>query len=506
MKNYLYILLISLPFIGCSDDDLEQTNPNVITQESFWETEDDILSGLAATYKVMHDINNGYWGVRGIELTNGRGDDFFIRNDVRDLYQLSTFTNNSTTGTPASMFSGFYTSIFRANQVIANTPDSAISEEKKTELIAEAKFLRALNYFHLAINFGAVPIITTVPQLREDYFVKQSPEVDVWMQVENDLRDAKENLPVSYPPEWVGRATKGAAIGYLGKAFIYQGKWSEAEGEFSLLAEPNGNPKSPYNYDLMENYKDNFIAEYDNNKESLFEIQNQNVGGTSPWAGENADEALGVTTAQEFAPTEVGGWFEAFATNKIFNEFQQEKTVDGDFDPRMYASLVWDYPGSTFYNKPFSDFTLQYGFNSMIKKYQNYQDDNEGIWISDINEKALRFADVLLMYAEAVTMQGNPNEALALVNRIRKRADLSDLTGGLSQNELMVEIRHQRMVEFFREGLRFYDMKRWGLLEEEILDSDKEGREFFNPARHEYFPIPQNEINTNPNIEQNPNW
>ena len=203
MKNYLYILLISLPFIGCSDDDLDQTNPNVITQESFWETEDDILSGLAATYKVMHDVNNGYWGVRGIELTNGRGDDFFIRNDVRDLYQLSTFTNNSTTGTPASMFSGFYTSIFRANQVIANTPDSAISEEKKAEFIAEAKFLRALNYFHLAINFGAVPIITTVPQLREDFFVKQSPEVDVWMQVENDLRDAKENLPVSYPPEWV---------------------------------------------------------------------------------------------------------------------------------------------------------------------------------------------------------------------------------------------------------------------------------------------------------------
>ena len=505
MKNYIYILFLTLALSGCTDD-LEQANPNVITKESFWKNESDVLSGLAATYKVLRDVNNGYWGVRGVELTNGRGDDFFIRNDVRDLYQLSTFTNDPTTGTPASMFAGFYTGIFRANQVIKNTPDADIPEEKKAQLIAEAKFLRALNYFHLAINFGDVPIIADVPETREDYFVAKSPETEVWAQVETDLKEAKSNLPVTYPPEWVGRATKGAAIGYLGKAYLYQEKWQQAETEFALLAEPNGSPKAPFNYDLLENYGDNFIAEFDNNKESLFGIQNQNVGGTNPWAGENANESQGVTTAQEFAPTEVGGWFEAFPTNKMFQEFQKEKTVDGDFDPRMYASIVWDYPGATFYNKPFADFTLQFGFNSMIKKYQNYQDDNEGIWISDINEKGLRFADILLMYAETLTMQGKVSEAYPLVNRIRNRAHLSNLQEGLNQEAFMAEIRHQRMVEFFREGQRFYDLKRWGLLKEEIMNSDKVGKEFFNLAKNEYFPIPQNELNTNPNIEQNPNW
>ncbi|AVR46990.1 RagB/SusD family nutrient uptake outer membrane protein [Christiangramia fulva] len=505
MKNYIYILFLAITLNGCTDD-LEQVNPNVITKESFWENESDVLSGLAATYKVLRDVNNGYWGVRGIELTNGRGDDFFIRNDVRALYQLSTFTNDPTTGTPASMFAGFYTGIFRANQVIKNTPDADISEEKKAQLIAEAKFLRALNYFHLAINFGDVPIITHVPETREDYFVAKSPETEVWTQVENDLKEAKSNLPVNYPPEWVGRATKGAAIGYLGKAYLYQEKWPEAETEFALLAKPDGSPKAPFNYDLLENYGDNFIAEYDNNKESLFGIQNQNVGGTNPWAGENANESQGVTTAQEFAPTEVGGWFEAFPTNKMFQEFQKEKTINGDFDPRMYASIVWDYPGATFYNKPFSDFTLQFGFNSLIKKYQNYQDDNEGIWISNINEKGLRFADILLMYAEALTMQGKVSEAYPLVNRIRNRANLPDLQEGLSQEAFMAEIRHQRMVEFFREGLRFYDLKRWGLLEEEIMNSDKVGKEFFDLAKNEFFPIPQNELNTNPKMDQNPNW
>ncbi len=505
MKNFIYIFLMFLCFTGCTDD-LEQANPNVITKETFWETESDVFSGLAATYKVLKDVNNGYWGVRGVELTNGRGDDFFIRNDVRALYELSTFTNDPTTGTPASMFAGFYTGIFRANQIIANTPDADISEEDKASFIAEAKFLRGLNYFHLAINFGAVPIITSVPQTREDYFVAQSPEAEVWVQVENDLKEAKSNLPESYPPEWVGRATKGAAIGYLGKAYLYQKRWGEAEGEFSLLSNVDGSSKTPFNYDLLENYGDNFIAEMDNNKESLFEIQNQNVGGANPWAGENADESQGVTTAQEFAPAEVGGWFEAFPTNKIFNEFQEEKTVNGDFDPRMYASLAWDYPGSTFYNMPFSEFELQFGFNSMIKKYQNYMDDNEGIWISEINEKALRYADVLLMYAEALTMQGKVSEAYPLVNKIRNRAELTELSLGWNQSEMMAEIRHQRMIEFFREGLRFYDLKRWGMLQEEIEDSDKVGREFFTLSKHDYFPIPQNELNTNPNIEQNPNW
>lgn len=505
MKKFVYIYILFVLFSSCTDD-LEQSNPNVITEDNFWETEDNVLSGLAAVYNVLRDVDNGYWGVRGVELANGRGDDFYIRNDVRALYQLSTFTNDATTGTPSSIFTGFYNGIFRANQIIENTPEiGSISEEKKKKLIAEASFLRALNYFHLTINFGSVPVITTVPEMREDYFVEKSSEAEVWSQVEKDLMVAKENLPESYPDEWVGRATRGAAIGYLGKAYLYQEKWSEAEAEFSILSEPDGSPKAPFNYDLLENYGDNFIAEMDNNKESLFEIQIQNVGGADPF-GENADESLGVSTGQEFAPPEVGGWFEAFPTNKIFNEFQEEKTINDDFDPRMYASLIWDYPGATFYNMPFSEFELQFGFNSLIKKYQNYIDDNEGIFISEINEKALRYADILLMYAEALTMQGKVSQAYPLVNRIRNRAELTELAQGLNESEMMAEIRHQRMIEFFREGYRFYDLKRWGLLEEEIEDSDKVGREFFNLSRHEYFPIPQDELNTNPNLEQNPGW
>jgi hypothetical protein len=504
MKKYITVLCTLLVLVACTDE-LNQVNPNSLTTDNFWKTETDFKAGLAAAYKVWKDVNNGYWAVRGVELTNGRGDDNFIRNDVKDLYQLSTFTNNATTGVPASIFTGAYNAIFRANQVIENLPNGDISDALKVQLTAEAKFIRALNHFNLVINFGSVPVITTVPKTSADAAVAKSPEDQVWAQVIADLKDAAAGLPVEYDAANVGRATKGAAWGILGKAYVYTKNWAEAENTFKLLAQPNGQAQAPFTYDLLPNYEDNFIAANDNNQESLFEIQIQNVGGTAPWNGENAGESQGVTTAQEFAPTEVAGWFEMFPTDKIFNEFQKEKTTKGDFDPRMYASLVWDYPGATYYDLPYSSFSNPFGYKSRIRKYQNWRNNNEGIWISEINEKVLRYADVLLMYAEALTMQNRVSEAYPLINRIRSRASLADLPGGYSSDQMMAEIRHQRMIEFYREGLRFYDLKRWGILKEEMLNSDKVGKEFYE-SKFEYFPIPQNEINTNPAIKQNEPW
>jgi len=505
MKKYITVLLLSFVAVTSCTDELDQSNPNSLTTSSFWKTEADFNAGMAAAYKVWKDVNNGYWAVRGVELTNGRGDDMFIRNDVKDLYQLSTFTNNATTGVPASMFTGAYNAIFRANQVIDNLPDADIDEALKTQFAAEAKFIRALNHFNLAMNFGSVPIITSVPKTTSDAAVAKSPEEEVWAQVIADLKDAANGLPVAYDANNVGRATKGAALGVLGKAYVYTKNWTEAENTFKLLAQPNGQPQAPFTYNLLANFEENFLAANDNNSESLFEIQIQNVGGTAPWNGENANESQGVTTAQEFAPTEVAGWFELFPTEKIFNEFRKEKTTANDFDPRMYASLVWDYPGAMYYNLPYSSIDSPFGYSSRIRKYQNWREDNEGIWISEINEKVLRYADVLLLYAETLTMQGRTTEAYPLINRVRNRASLTDLPSGYSADAMMAEIRHQRMIEFFREGIRFYDLKRWGLIEQEITNSDKVGKEFYE-SKFEYFPIPQNEINTNPAMVQNDPW
>lgn len=508
MKKILVLAGFPLLMVSCSKSTLELNNPNQITTATYWKTENDVLSSMAATYGLLRDVNGGFWGVRGIELGNGRGDDFFIRNDVANLYQLSTFTNTPDNGPANDLWNISYRAIFRANQILENIDKvTSLDAGQKKAYIAEAKFLRGLNFFNLVINFGDVPLRLKVPQAKEDYFVAKSPEADVWKQIVKDFSDAATDLPVAYPAQWVGRATKGAALGYLGKSYLYTKDWANAETTLKQLT------TSPFSYSLMPNYGDNFLAAFDNNKESVFEIQIGDVGGTNPWSGENANQSLGVTTAQEFAPSEVAGWFEVSPTDKLFNEFQKEKTTANDFDPRMYATLIWNYPGATFYNKPFSSFSLTFGFKSMFKKYQNYNQNNEltgssgaSDYSSNINEKAIRYADVLLMIAESLTMQGKPAEAYTYVNQIRTRAKLTNLTAGYSQDQMMTEIRHQRMIEFARENQRFYDLKRWGLLQQDIANSDKVGKQFYVAKKFDYFPVPQNEINTNPLMTQNPNW
>jgi len=346
-----------------------------------------------------------------------------------------------------------------------------------------------------------------VPITKDDYFVAKSPEADVWKQVKQDLTDAAAGLPLTYPAQWIGRATKGAALGFLGKAEVYTKDWANAETTLKQLT------TSPFNYQLMPNYGDNFIATKKNNQESVFEIQLADVGGTNPWSGENANEALGVTNAQEFAPSEVAGWFEISFTDKLFNEFQKEKTLSNAIDPRMFATMIWNYPGATFYNQPFSNFKLIFGYSSLVKKYQNYMQNNEitgasGVsdYTSSNNERALRYADVLLLLTESLTMEGKVTEAYPYLKQIRDRAQLAALPAGFSQDQMRAEIRHQRMIEFARENQRFYDLKRWGLLKQEITNSDKVGKQFYVPGKHDLFPIPQSEINANPKMTQNPNW
>ncbi len=508
MKKIYIAFAMSMLAAGCSKSTLELNNPNQITTTTFWKKEADVQSALAATYAQLRDVNGGYWGVRGVELSNGRGDDFFIRNDVSYLYQLSTFTNVPDNAAAAGVWNVCYKAIFRANQILENIDKiTSLSDAAKTAYIAEAKFLRGLNYFILVINFGDVPLRLKTPQTTTDYFIAKSPEADVWKQAKQDLTDAAAGLPVAYSPEWVGRATKGAAIAYLGKAQLYTADWANAYTTLVQLTKP------PFSYQLMTNYGDNFLPTKKNNQESVFEIQLGDVGGTNPWAGENANQSLGVTTAQEFAPAEVAGWFEVSPTDKLFKAFQEEKTTSGDFDPRMYATLAWNYPGSVFYNKSFSSFALNFGYQSMFKKYQNYWQVNEltgasgaADYTSSNNERALRYADVLLMLAEALTMQGRTADAYPYIRQIRQRAQLPDLPPGYSKDQLMAEIRHQRMIEFAREGSRFYDLKRWGLLQAEITNSDKVGKQFYIPRKFDLFPVPQSELESNPLMKQNSNW
>ncbi|MNQ18613.1 SusD family protein [compost metagenome] len=505
MRNKLIILYFigGLALFSSCSDNLELENPNKLTTTSFWKTEADLESGLATVYNVLVDNNNaGYWEIQAMQLKENRTENFVARNDVPGRYAVSSYKNTPSTNETTGMYKAMYIGIFRANQVISYAPQiTGIDETKRAQLVAEATFLRGLNYFNLAIEFGSVPIFTELAKESSDYFKEKSTEEEVWNQVIADFQHAATSpLPEIYPATLKGRVTKNTAIAYLGKAYLYLGDWAKAEEQFSKLVDnevANG-------FGLLDDYAQLFDGKHENSKESVFEIQFSRQGGATIWGGNPSERTRATTMAQELAPGEVGGWFELLPTKVLLDAMTKEKTVDGGFDPRALATLAWNYPGSTYYNY---DFASKFGADAIwIRKNQNWWNNDEGDWKSELNEYAMRYADVLLMLAEAKTMQGKVAEAAPLVKRIRDRAKLASITmTGWSQTQMMDEIMHQRNVEFAREGLHWYDLRRWGTLEKVIQESQVGGYLNYTP-KYNYFPIPESELNNNPKMTQNGSW
>ncbi len=505
MKIKLFIFTLIILFVSsCSESFLEQEDPTQITTDAFWETEDDIVSGLASIYNAITDDYEGHYGTVNWELMEGKTENFTIRNDVRTRYTISIFQNTSSNGSAASLYKGAYVGIFRANQVIQYGGKVDISDDVKNPLIAEAKFLRGLNYFFLVTDFGQVPITTAVAETSEDYYVAKSTEEEVWTQVISDLKAGEEYLPDVWDSDNKGRATRGAALAYLGRAYLYQ---KDYDNTISMLKEIVDN-ESTFEYGLQDDYAELFDGEHENGVEGVFEIQYNNVGGTSIWASDAINQPQTTFIAEECAPGEVGGWYEMQPTSILRDAFLEEKTADGNYDPRALASIAWDYEGCMLYQL---DFGSNWGTDEIwLKKNQNWWNANEtdNEYKSELNEYGMRYADVLLMLAEAYTMNGKISDAAPLVHRIRERANLTDKLTAMeaySQDEMMEEIRHQRNLEFAREGLHWYDLKRWGLLDETLSAAQQPGYQNYT-SKFEYYPIPEDELNNNPNISQNDPW
>jgi hypothetical protein len=501
MKNIIYLISL-LMLVSCSDF-LDLDNPNKKTTQSYWKTIEDMEMGIAAIYNAFLEEPAGYWEIQAMQMKECRTENFTTRNDVQGRYAISTYKNTPSTNESTQIFKSAYVGIFRANQVIYYADElTDVDETKKKQLLGETKFLRGLNYFILAIEFGDVPIVTGLITDQSEYFTSKSSQAEVWQQVISDLEEAKASLPVKYPVNQTGRATKGAAIAFLGKAYLYQEQWDKAEQEFKLLTDNEGE----YGYGLLEEYAHLFDGMHENSKESVFEIQFSLEGGPDIWTGNPAMKVRSTTMAQECAPGEVGGWFELVPSKVLLDAFLKEKTKGDGFDPRALATLAWDYPECIYYTYSFAE---KFEKDAVwARKGQNWWNKDEGDWKSVLNEYPMRYADVLLMLAEAYTMQNNVSLATPLVHRIRERADLKDISSTMnswSKEQMMKEIMHQRNLEFAREGSHFYDLRRWGTLEQVIKESKVEGYTNYTP-RYNYFPIPEQELDNNPNITQNDAW
>ncbi|MBE7175867.1 MAG: RagB/SusD family nutrient uptake outer membrane protein [Mucilaginibacter polytrichastri] len=511
MKKLIYTILAGTTALASCQKELELNNPNTIQVDQFWKTATDAKLGTNAVYGSFYRIGAyARWIHFNLDLRSDEGTSFSPWLDLQNWQKFLIVNYNFDTG--IMTWHDHYEGIFRANQVIANVPAIEMDEALKARYIGEAKFIRALYYFNLTSLWGNVPLQLEPSNTtdRPAYATQQQ----VWEQIIKDLDEAIPGLPEEYGGVDKGRATKGAAYALLGKTYLQQKKYAEAKTAFEWLVEGAGKSY----YDLVPNYQDNFTHLNENNRESVFEIQfgDQNVGGPdvdAPGSG------VGSQRAQFFGPRGVG-WSDGQARRFLVGELSKEKTVDGERDPRLAASILYD---STDVRGP--EFTMIYG-RTYASRYPDPNADN--VWFrkysddywrdfsnyySPINFRVIRFADVLLMYAECLNALGQTGQAYPYVDRVRERANLPKLSvakPGLSQADFLTQLKHERLCELSGEGTRWNDLVRWGELSdpEKVKALAAHDADFNNfvVGKHIFLPIPQSELDLNPNLKQNPGY
>lgn len=508
------VLVIIGLFISCSEKTLDILNPNIPTTDVFWKTPADAQLGLNAVYTMFYKSGSwNRWIYFRYDLTSDEGTSNSPWNELKEWTRFIYFNYNFWEGN-AWMWRDHYKAIFRANQVITNVATIEFTDaNQKKDIIAQAKFLRGMYYFNLAVMFDNVPLV--LEPSKPDDTPKLNTEAEVWAQVKKDFTEAAADLPETRSNNDKGRPTKGAALAYLGKANMQTGNWAEAATAFSWLVDGAG---ATY-YDLVPVYKDNFKHTTENNKESVFEIQFSDVNPRGD--GDEPNQNVGSNRAQFFAPGGIG-WSDGESRRWLVDEYKKEKNLAGVTDPRLrdnifYPEIQTDYPGEKIYGR---DWQAAWGTHVYFRKYQGDYYRNAEDYYSPINFRVIRYADVLLCYAECLAQTGGavPSaKAIQLVDRVRQRpsTNMSTLTTSTlyasavtSKDLFLKRLQMERSLELCYEGVRWMDLKRWklwntpeGLAELRSRDADFNN---FVPGKNERMPLPQTEVDNNPNLTQNP--
>ena len=386
-----------------------------------------------------------------------------------DKLILDNLEHTAATGSIDAMWTRFYKTIGRANQSIKYTENYGLTDQNyKNRLIGEAKFLRALHYFWLVRMFGDVPIQELD---NSESWVTRRPKADVYAYIEQDLLDAIQALPNKneYASADLGRATKGAAQGLLSKVYLYEEKWQQA---YDMA----GNVMSSGQYGLESDYAKIWRVDGENGVESLFEVQ-----------ARGKSVAHGV---QQYSQTQgargTGGWGWGFnvPSQNLLDAFN----AAGD-NVRRDATII--FRGETLYDGRFVPTTVE---NPMYNE-KAYSSANLGASDGDKNIRILRYAEILLIRAEAATHIGA--DAATPLNLVRNRVNLASISSPTKE-----DIWKERRLELAFEHDRWFDIVRTGQGQAAMSAAGK----VFVVGKHELFPIPNNQIIHTPTIEQNPNW
>ncbi|HMR86671.1 MAG TPA: RagB/SusD family nutrient uptake outer membrane protein [Saprospiraceae bacterium] len=489
MRNIILAATIIF-FSSCSEDFLDRKPTGTLTAETFFENEEHAILATNAIYSNFRSWE--YCGLPYIGATDIISDDAdkgSTENDGPYLKEVDDFFFDATNQTFSTIWKGHYQTISRANIAINRIPDIDMTASLKERLVGEAKFLRAFNYFRLVQWFGDIPLVTT--QLTEDQFFtqKRNAKSEIYALIEQDLKDAISSLPEKskYATNDLGRATKGAAKGILAKLYMVQKKYAEA---LVLCDEIIASGE----YSLIPNYNQIFTRASEFGPESMFEI-----GAVALQAAVAGSGATPYNMVQGVRGVPNLGW----GFNRPSDDLIQNYEAG---DPRRQATIIYVGEvlpdGLTIVQNNPEILNPRFNQKAWVPAHVGLQDNGPG------NIRLLRYADIILLGAEAANELGQNSKALEYVNMTRKRARgtnnfiLKDLTI-TDQAALRTAIRKERRSELAMEQLRWFDLQRWGIQSEVMT---KIGKPFI-ANKHELFPLPQTEIDLSAgSLGQNPGY
>lgn len=446
-KVFIAFLIIGLA--GCKKDLLDKTPKDRLSPSTFFQNETQVKMALVGIYNALQpNATPGQFFQFDFESDNA-----YCQDAWQGSKEVGEWQTTSNSWAPYAKWTQDYTIISRANEFLKDLAASSVSATTKTQMSAEAKFLRGYAYADLISYFGDVPLITEVQSLSEAY-VSRSAKATVLAQVITDLTDASGALPASYSGSDVGRATKGAALAYKAKVLLYNQKWADAAQAAQDVINLNA-------YSLYPDYASVFDEAHENNSEVIFDIQYIPTTQPQPWP--SSALSLSVWPTPNVTADLIDSYYMTNGlpiTNAASGYNAQNPYVNRD--PRLAASVV--LPGSQWGTVTYIPATDVVPSGARPRKYA-------AIGIADPNNCSLntilmRYADVLLIRAEALIESGSSSpEIYTLIDQVRKRAKMPTVESvegvGLSQTQLRAVLRHERRVEFFMEGTRYADMLRW---------------------------------------------
>lgn len=554
MKKYIFLFILSVLLNSCGEDFLTKYPDDKISSGNFLKTEVDFINAINGVYDGLIKENSSEFfpmNDMATPFSNGGAGRFAI-------YKFGVIGLNSSWSRAIENWNIYYTAINRANNVLGNidNKDAVISDAMRNRIKGEALFIRAFSYFNLAYLYGDVPLITKT-QKYEDLLVTRTPKTEVIKQVIDDLKLAETLLPsvkTYRGTKNLGRVSVGAAKSLLGKVYVFEKRWQEAKDKLNEVITSG-------DYSLLPNFSDQFWPTGENGVESIFEIQYEMTDqgsldknkyvifcGFSNLSGAYFQDGFNyINPTQYFADL-----FETKNGYKVTSTFKEIQATnprptwvynyncdDTAFnpanpfenrDPRLKWTLWYE---DTPYLTEFMSRTGQSGvnFKSRYIPESNYATvkylvgkiglANE----SPMNQIVLRYADVLLLYAEANIELNNLPEAVKYINTVRQRPSVmmptveqvGTITGtpiATNKAELTSFLRKERYRELaFEYGHMYYDMVRWDILADETANYWTANRDGFkNPALSSFsknyylWPIPQAEIVKNPKLTQNPGY